>query len=230
MSLVQTGTMSSSIDSEGYSANSDVEDNVVSTSSGQAGTVPLSATDSDDYSANSMDVVEDCASSGQRSSSVNSEASNSGTNVGAKIVDIDGDHADSDVMNDLQVGRKFNSFEEVQELLDKLKVCNHPMHVFNTQSIDDYNKKRAKAKTPLEPVDSKWKFTYYVLGCVHFGQPRKRSNGIRCNQRHLAMQCSAKITISYDRKFGCLVLKHCTLEHNHRISSEIMKHYASNRN
>ena len=31
------------------------------------------------------------------------------------------------------------------------------------------------------------------------------------------------------KEFKCLVLKHCTLEHSHRISSEIMKHYASNR-
>ena len=50
--------------------------------------MPSSATDSVDYSANSLDVVENCTYSGQRSSSVNSEAANSGTNVEAKIVDI----------------------------------------------------------------------------------------------------------------------------------------------
>jgi len=83
--------MSSSIDSEDYSVNSDFEDNIVSTSSGQAGTMPSSAIDSDDYSTNSLDVVENCAASGQRSSSVNSEVANSGTNVEAKIVDIYGD-------------------------------------------------------------------------------------------------------------------------------------------
>jgi len=152
VSLVQTVTISSSIDSEGYSANSDVEDSIVSTSSGQAGTMPLSATDSEEYSANSMDVVENCALSGQRSLLVNSEAANSGTNVEAKIVGIDGDQTDSDLMNYLQVGRKFNSFKEVQELLDKLKVCNHPMRVFRSQSVDDCNNKRVKAISPLEPV------------------------------------------------------------------------------
>ena len=126
-------------------------------------------------------------------------------------------------MNDLQIGRKFNSFQEVQDLLSKLKAFNHPMRVFNSQSVEDYNR-RAKAKKPLEPIDA-----YYVIACVHFGQPRQRSNGIRCNQQHLAIQCTAKITISYDREFKCLVLKHCTLEHNHQMGSEIMKHYASNR-
>ena len=95
--------------------------------------------------------------------------------------------------------------------------------------MDDYNKIHAKAKVPLDPIDTKWKFAYYVIACVHFGQPRKRSKGIRCNQRHLAKQCTAKIVISYDREFKCLVLMQCALEHSHRLSSEIMKHYASNR-
>ena len=49
--------------------------------------------------------MENCASSGQRSSSVNSEAANVKINVEAKIVDIYGDRADGDLMNDLQIGR-----------------------------------------------------------------------------------------------------------------------------
>ena len=86
-----------------------------------------------------------------------------------------------------------------------------------------------KAKVPLEPIDSRWQFAYYAIACVHFGQPRKRSNGIRCNQRHLALGCTAKLTTSYDRKFQCLVLRNCTLQHNHEIGSAVIKHYASNR-
>ena len=85
-----------------------------------------------------------------------------------------------------------------------------------------------KAKVPLEPIDSRWQFAYYAIACVHFGQPRKRSNGIRCNQRHLALGCTAKLTISYDRKFQCLVLRNCTLQHNREIGSAVIKHYASN--
>ena len=112
------------------------------------------------------------------SSSVNSEGYLA-NNV-EEIVDNN-----SDLMNDLQIGRKFNSFQEVQDILSKLKAFNHPMRVFNSQSVEDYNNRLAKAKEPLEPIDGKWKFVYYVIACVHFGQPRKRSNGIRCNQRHL---------------------------------------------
>ena len=104
------------------------------------------------------------------SSSVNSEGY-SANNV-EEIVDNS-----SDLMNDLQIGRKFNSFQEVQDLLSKLKAFNHPMRVFNSQSVEDYNNRRAKAKKPLEPIDA-----YYVIACVHFGQPRQRSKGIRCNQ------------------------------------------------
>ena len=106
----------------------------------------------------------------------------------------------------LHIGRKFKSFEEVKELMDKFKACGHPMHVFSSQSVEEYN----------------------VIAYVYFGQCHKRSNGIRYNQRHLALGCTAKLTISYDRKFQCLVLRNCTLQHNHEISSAVIKRYASN--
>ena len=41
----------------------------------------------------------------------------------------------------LQIGRKFNSFDEVKELLDKFKTSGHPMHVFNSQSVEEYNRR-----------------------------------------------------------------------------------------
>ena len=37
---------------------------------------------------------------------------------------------DCDLTEELQIRRKFNSFYEAKELLDKLKACGHPMHVF----------------------------------------------------------------------------------------------------
>jgi len=39
-----------------------------------------------------------------------------------------------------------------------------------------------------------------IIACVHFGQPRKRSTGVTFKQRHLALGCSAKLTVSFDRK------------------------------
>jgi len=114
-------------------------------------------------------------------------------------------------------------------LLETLKAANHPMCVFNSQSVDDYNKRQLQAKQPLEPIDKKWQYVYYIVACVRFGEPQKRSTGIRCNQRHLALGCNAKLTISYDRKLQCLVVRQCELQHNHWISCGIMKHYTSNR-
>ncbi len=128
-----------------------------------------------------------------------------------------------------ETGKKFESFDQVTQLLDQLKEANHPLRVYNSQSVDEYNKRREKAKSPLDPVDKKWQYTYYSLRCVHYGQARSRSKGIRPNQRHFAMDCPAKLTISYDRGAKCLVLRECLLQHNHRTSSEIMVHYPSSR-
>ena len=95
--------------------------------------------------------------------------------------------------------------------------------------MDDYNKRRLQAKEPLEPIDRKKQYAYYVIACVHFGQPQKRSTGVRCKQKYLALGCGVKLIISYDRKLQCLVVRQCELQHNHRIGCEAMKHYTSSR-
>lgn len=98
------------------------------------------------------------------------------------------------------VGKQFKTFAEVKVLLEELKAkSNHPLRVFNSQSVEEYNTRRAKAKVPLDPVDKKWQYTYYSLRCVHYGEARKRSKGVRPNQRHFAMNCPVKLIISYDR-------------------------------
>ena len=62
------------------------------------------------------------------------------------------------------------------------------MSVFNSQSIEHYNNRRAKAKEPLEPIHSKWKFAYHVILCVHFGQlrqPAPFSNTVHSKNPHI---------------------------------------------
>lgn len=49
--------------------------------------------------------------------------------------DYTSDYTGNDFMAELQIGRKFNLFEEVKELLDKLKASNHPMYMFNSESV-----------------------------------------------------------------------------------------------
>ena len=137
------------------------------------------------------------------------------------------DNASAD--QELLVGKKFNSFDEVMAVIDRLKASNHPLRVFNSQTVDECNKRRAKCKQPLEPIDKKWRYTYYSVRCVHYGQARHRSKGVRPNQRHLALNCPVKLTISYDRAAGCLVLRECMFDHNHRIGCEIIQQYASSR-
>ena len=101
----------------------------------------------------------------------------------------------------MEVGARFDSFQDFQASLDELK-CNgnHPFRVYNSQSAEDYNRKRATKKIFTEPVDSeKIKCTYYSVRCVHYGESRHRAKGIRPNQHTFALGCTAKITVSYDR-------------------------------
>ena len=54
---------------------------------------------------------------------------------------------------------------------------------------------------------------------------RNQSHGIRPNQRHFSLNCPVKVTVSFDRKVNKLVVRECSLEHNHWIGLEIMMHY-----
>ena len=104
---------------------------------------------------------------------------------------------------ELKEGARFYSFEEVEKALAELKEKHHhPFRVFNSQTVKDANLRRLKAKNPCDPIDEKWRYTYYGVRCVHFGNPRQRGKGLRPNQQHskmFAMGCPAKITIVYDR-------------------------------
>ena len=64
-------------------------------------------------------------------------------------------------MAELQIGRKFDSFEEVKKSYwtSQWKASDHPMRVFNSQSVEDYNKRLVKAKV-------RWKFVYYAIACM----------------------------------------------------------------
>ena len=58
---------------------------------------------------------------------------------------------------------------------------------------------------------------------------RNRSRGVRPYQRHFAMNCPVKVTVSFDRKVNRFVVRECDLDHNHRIGLEIMMHYPTHR-
>jgi len=107
----------------------------------------------------------------------------------------------------MEVGRTFESFSELEVALGELRKngC-HPLRVFNSQTAIDYNKKRLSTKNPVEPVDTeKFRYTYYSARCVHYGEARHRSKGLRPNQRSFAMGCPVKVTVYYDRLVFCFV-------------------------
>ena len=96
----------------------------------------------------------------------------------------------------INVGSSFSSFKEFKERLDHLKKQGyHPFRVFNSQTGKDYNRKRATKKYSSQLIDpSQFEYTYYSVRCVHYGDSRSRSKGLRPNQRHFSLGCQAKIT------------------------------------
>ena len=56
----------------------------------------------------------------------------------------------------LQIGKKFNLFDE----LDTLKAANHPMHVFDSQSMTTRSESSYKVKNPWSQLIKKWQYAY----------------------------------------------------------------------
>ena len=55
----------------------------------------------------------------------------------------------------MEVGTQFESFIQFQEALEELKrKGSHPLRVYNSQSADDYNKKRVSKKIFTKRVDA----------------------------------------------------------------------------
>ena len=133
----------------------------------------------------------------------------------------------------LAKGTTFSCFTEAETALNLLRTSDgHPLRVFNSQTAEDYNKKQLLLKVAGQTVDpNQFKYTYYCVRCVHYGTPHYRGKAIspRPLQRFFAMECKAKVTITYSKISKCLVVKECNLHHNHRIGPEILKHYPSAR-
>ena len=72
-------------------------------------------------------------------------------------------------------GQEFSSFEELNASINDLSTQgHHPLRIFNSQSAEDANKKRAKAGSVLTPIDvTKWRYAYVSY--------RYLPNGANCN-------------------------------------------------
>ena len=64
-----------------------------------------------------------------------------------------------------QVGSEFASFEEVEEAISKLfREHHHPLRKFNSQSVEEYNRRREKAGSDMRiNEDIKYAFVSYRL-------------------------------------------------------------------
>ena len=105
------------------------------------------------------------------------------------------------VKMDIATGKTFNSFSELEAALEKLRKngC-HPLRVYNRLLKTITENDSVRRIPPVDPVDiEKFRYTYYSARCVHYGETRHRSKGLRPNQRSFSMGCQAKVTASYDR-------------------------------
>ena len=69
---------------------------------------------------------------------------------------------EQDVKTDWFVGKRFESYD-MMVMIDDLKAHGHPMRVFNSQTVEECNKRCTKAKQPLEPIDKKLLGSLYTL-------------------------------------------------------------------
>ena len=49
--------------------------------------------------------------------------------------------------------KRFESYDDMMAMIDDLKAHNHPLRVFNSQTVEECNKRRAEAK-PLRTYSS----------------------------------------------------------------------------
>ena len=83
--------------------------------------------------------------------------------------------ADGGELTLIKEGVIFTTFKEARKTLNELKDrYNHPLRVFNSQSVKEANQRRLKAKNPCEPIDEKWKYAYYGVKCVHSHSGNRR--------------------------------------------------------
>ncbi|XP_072420027.1 uncharacterized protein [Chiloscyllium punctatum] len=80
-------------------------------------------------------------------------------------------------------------------------------------------------ETRTIPIPGHFKYTSVNLQCVHYGQPRIRSTGVRPKQRYLAMGCEACITIHLDPNKNRLCVTAYHLIHSgHILDPDLLRH------
>ncbi|XP_041030544.1 uncharacterized protein LOC121269736 isoform X1 [Carcharodon carcharias] len=87
---------------------------------------------------------------------------------------------------------EFESYEDFSSKLETFQQVTGSLY----QKVSTHTLKRENKRRRIQ-VPSRFKYASVKLHCVHYGQPRIRSTGVRPNQRYLAMGCKAFITVKF---------------------------------
>ena len=70
----------------------------------------------------------------------------------------------------LAVRKQFSTFDEAEKAISELKEKeSHPLRVFNSQKVEDFNRKQDKLKIQVWADASKFKYTCYSVRYSHYG-------------------------------------------------------------
>ncbi|KAK8722991.1 hypothetical protein OTU49_011986, partial [Cherax quadricarinatus] len=119
---------------------------------------------------------------------------------------------------------QYDCFQAFQEDLCRFQeVSGSILRVKNSSSVAKDNKRR---KTT---VPDRMQYSSITYCCIHFGQPKIRSKGLRPKQRYLPCGCQFFITASYSYKLDTLLITKKNLIHNHNLDMDMAKLRAKNR-
>nr|XP_053646509.1 uncharacterized protein LOC128698332 isoform X2 [Cherax quadricarinatus] len=119
---------------------------------------------------------------------------------------------------------QYDCFQAFQEDLCRFQeVSGSILRVKNSSSVAKDNKRRKTA------VPDRMQYSSITYCCIHFGQPKIRSKGLRPKQRYLPCGCQFFITASYSYKLDTLLITKKNLIHNHNLDMDMAKLRAKNR-
>ncbi|XP_067866046.1 zinc finger SWIM domain-containing protein 3 [Heterodontus francisci] len=94
----------------------------------------------------------------------------------------------------------------------------------STHTLERENKRR-RVEIPI-----RFKYASVRLCCVHYGQPRIRSTGVRPNQRYLALGCEVLISVKFNTTKNKLCVSSYHLVHTgHVLHPECLRFHARRR-
>ncbi|XP_067912888.1 zinc finger SWIM domain-containing protein 3-like [Heterodontus francisci] len=120
---------------------------------------------------------------------------------------------------------EFDSYDEFSMRLEMFQQATGSLFKKVSTHVLERENKRRRIQIP-----SRFKYASVKLYCVHYGQPRIRSTGVRPNQRYLAMGCEAFITVKFDTFKNRLCITDYRLVHTgHVLVPECLRIYVRRR-